>query len=207
MKKVAYQGKLGSFSHITATRIFQKTDELKGFESFMEVFDAVMNGDADVALIPVENTIMGDILENLDHLKDSDLTILFETTTRIRHSLLAPEGAEWKSLRKVLSHPAALAQCTSFLRSHDLQASPHWDTAGAASHVAESNDSSTAAIACADAAEIYGLKVMERDIQDNQENYTRFFVLGKEPSEEGNKTSLVLSLEHKKGALKRLWKN
>lgn len=201
MKKIAYQGKLGSFSHITASRIWHDTDELRGFETFSEVFAAVENGEADFALIPVENTIMGEILENLDHLKDSNLNILFETTTRIQNSLLAPEGAEWKGLKRVLSHPAALAQCTYFLRSRHLQASPHWDTAGAASHVAESNDSSLAAIACADAAEVYGLKVLNRNIQDNQENHTRFFVLGKEASEKGNKTSLVFSLEHRKGAL------
>ncbi len=208
MKTIVYQGIEGSFSHQTAERIgggsINTTINTKGLPTFKEVFEAVEKGEADLALMPIENTLAGTIYETLDLLSRGNLQIIGSAKTQIRHSLLAVPGTRKESIRKVLSHPKALAQCLGLFQNNALfEAVSHYDTAGAAADVAKGNDPACAAIAHRGAAQIYGLEVIEEDIQDHQENYTRFFLLSKKESQSksGKKWSLCFTLEHRPGSL------
>lgn len=202
MKTIAYQGTEGSFSHMTAERILGATCNTKGFPTFREVFEAVEKGEVDLALMPIENTLAGTIYETLDLMSQGNLQIIGAAQTQIRHSLLALPGASVQNIRKVLSHPKALAQCVGLFQKNPLlEAVSHYDTAGAAADVAKGKDPACAAIAHRGAAEIYGLQVLQDEIQDHQENYTRFFLLSKEGKNEGKKWSLCFTLEHKPGSL------
>ncbi len=197
--KISYQGIEGSFSHRTAMRHFGANCEYIGLPTFEEAFRAVEGGRADLALLPIENTLAGTIFETLDLLNQGALQIIGETDTRIEHSLLVLPGA--KNIKKVLSHPKALAQCTRFFQEHpEIQAVPHYDTAGAALDVAKMKDPSCAAIANCAAAEIYGLEVLSQGIEDHPENYTRFLLLARQGTE-GKKCTLHFTLEHCPGSL------
>lgn len=177
MKTVVYQGIEGSFSHITAKRVFGISAALKGLPTFREVYEAVEKGEADMGLLPIENTLAGTITETIDLISQGDLQIVGETRTLVEHSLLALASA---NIRKVLSHPKALAQCTRLFKENpSWEAVPHYDTAGAAADVAKLGDPTIAAIANRAAAEIYGLNVMKEGIQDHDENYTRFYLISK----------------------------
>lgn len=196
-KRIAYQGIEGSFSHLTAQKL-QGT--AIGFPTFRDVFESVENGEADVALLPIENTLAGIIYETLDLLIEGPLKIIGAVHTRIEHSLLGLPNAVLPGIKKVLSHPKALAQCRKFLHAHSLAAVSHYDTAGAAADIAKAQDPSCAAIAHASAAQIYGLKVLADNIQDHSENYTRFFLISRE-AVQGEQCSLVFTLEHRPGSL------
>jgi prephenate dehydratase len=201
MKRVVYQGIEGSFSHLTALRLFGPSCQIKGLPSFREVFDTVENGDADVALMPIENTLAGTIYETIDYLSQGSLQIVGMTQTRIVHSLLGIRGSSCARVHKVLSHPKALAQCTRFFSDHSwMRSCPHYDTAGAAADVAAAQDSTQAAIAHSSAAAIYGLDALLQGIEDHRENYTRFFLLSKQPAA-GKRCSLCFMLDHRPGSL------
>jgi prephenate dehydratase len=201
MKKIVYQGIAGSFSHLTALRLFGSDCQLKGLPTFRAVYQAVENNEADLALMPIENTLAGTIYETIDLLKEGGLQIVGETQTRIQHSLLGIRGSTIREIRKVFSHPKALAQCERFFSEHPLmEATAHYDTAGAAADVAEANHPSQAAIAHATAAGIYGLEVLAQGIEDHGENFTRFFLLSKE-GREGDRCSLCFTIDHRPGSL------
>ncbi len=202
MITIAYQGIDGSFSHRTAQRVGGGSCRTRGFPTFREVYEAVEKGDADLALMPIENTLAGTIYETLDLMSQGSLHIIGAASTQIRHSLLAIPGTSMQEIRKVLSHPKALAQCVGlFRRNSAMEAVSHYDTAGAAADVSKLKDKTCAAIAHRGAAEIYGLEVLLEDIQDHQENYTRFFLLSKEGKKTGKKWSLCFTLEHRPGSL------
>jgi prephenate dehydratase len=201
MKIITYQGVKGSFSYLTALRLFGESCEFKGFPTFKEAFEAVENGAANLALLPIENTLAGTIYETLDLLNEGCLKIIGVTNTRIEHSLIGLPDANLSGIYKVLSHPKALAQCTRFLSEHPhMKAVSHYDTAGSAKDVASGKDPMVAAIAHSIVADIYGLKVLVEGIEDHKENYTRFFLLSKEESK-GKKCSLCFTLEHREGSL------
>lgn len=201
MKKIVYQGIAGSFSHLTALRLFGSDCPTKGFPTFRAAYEAVENGSDDLALMPIENTLAGTIYETLDLLKAGGLQIVGETQTHIQHSLLAVRGSSIQEIRKVISHPKALAQCERFFSEHPwIEAIAHYDTAGAAADAAHENDPSQAAIAHATAADIYGLEVLSQGIEDHAENFTRFFLFSKERGK-GKKCSLCFTIDHRPGSL------
>jgi chorismate mutase/prephenate dehydratase len=206
---VAYQGIDGAFSHLAAIRHFEARNgdvSLRGYSSFREVVDAVQSGTADYGMLPVENTTAGSINEVYDLLATSGLTIVGEEVETVDHCLLGIPGSSLDGIRRIRSHPQALAQCTHFLNGlHDCRAEAFEDTAAAARQVQLDNDVSEAAIASASAAERYGLHILERSIANQQHNYTRFVVVAAKPMSHQPgltyKTSVMLVLRHEVGAL------
>lgn len=209
MSIVAFQGIPGAFSEEAVRQVFNAPD-LAPRNTFDAVFAAVENGEADRAVVPIENAVFGSVHVNYDHLRAHAVTIVGELQLRIRHHLMAPPGASLDTLRTIHSHPQALGQCRTSLQTLAPQASTEsaYDTAGAARDVAERDDASTAAIASRRAADRYGLRVLARGIEDDDQNYTRFLVLAPSGTEapaadeRGRKTSIAFALcENVPGAL------
>jgi chorismate mutase/prephenate dehydratase len=206
---VAYQGIDGAFSHLAAIRHFEARNgnvTLRGHASFREVVDAVQSGNADYGMLPVENTTAGSINEVYDLLATSGLRIVGEEVETVDHCLLGIPGSSLNGIRRIRSHPQALAQCTRFLNGlQDCRAEAFDDTAAAARQVRLDDDASEAAIASASAAERYGLQILERSIANQQHNYTRFVVVAVKPISYQTgltyKTSIMLVLRHEVGAL------
>lgn len=207
--RVAYQGVEGSYSHLTAQRRYAGIPEgvlLEGFETFRAAADAVREGTADRALLPIENTTAGSINETYDLLAEGGLTITAEEVSRIEHCLLGLPGSRIEDLRAVLSHPQGILQCQDFLRTVPwIKTQTEFDTAGSARKVRERNDPTVAAIAGESAARVYGLEVLRRGIQSQEGNYTRFVELAHDPirfpPEVPAKTSLLLTLPDTPGSL------
>jgi len=210
--RVAYQGERGAFSESAAMRLLGETSTLP-FASFEEMFDAVRRGDADCCVTPIENSLAGSIHRNYDLLLDSDLSIFGETNLRIVHNLLGKRGATIETVRRVYSHPVALAQCGRFLRAHPhIEPVPVHDTAGAVRIVMERGNDDEAAIASDRAGDLYGASTLASSIEDNAQNFTRFFLAAPShaalrPVADGParrwKTSLLLRVANKPGALFR----
>ena len=201
--KVAFQGEPGAYTEEAAFRFFGKVTEGYPCNTLDEVFEAVEMGDVPFAAVPVENSLEGSITRAYDLLLDSPLMICGETELRISHCLIGGPGATLDSIKKVYSHPQALGQCRSFLSHLDCELIPESDTAGSVRMIKEQNLADSAAIASARAAEIYGMKIVAKEIEDNPHNFTRFFILSREDAmpTENDKTSIVFSLKHKPGAL------
>ena len=208
MKTVAYLGIPGSFSHIAARTYFGEAD-YRGVPTFKLVFDALRNGDAEYGIVPVENSLAGTIYENYDYLNQYLANAVGEVYLHVKHQLLAPSGTQPSEqaiagIRKVYSHPKALEQCARFFDQHPkIEQIAVSDTAAAAKRVAESNDPSCAAIANKEAARIYGLRMLQDDLQDDPQNYTRFLVLTKNRSvaPDSDKCSILFTIPHKPGSL------
>jgi prephenate dehydratase len=200
---VAYQGEPGAYSQEAIYQHFGLTVDTLACHSFDDIFRAVETGSARCALLPVENSLAGSINQAFDLLLDHDLRVIGEVKLRVRHCLLAPSGTSPADIRRVRSHPQALAQCERYIKNHAWQALPAYDTAGAARELAEAPEAGTAAIASALAGQTYGLAVLDTGIEDSADNTTRFFVLGREEPPPGkyNKTSLVFATLHTPGAL------
>jgi prephenate dehydratase len=204
--KVAIQGELGAFSHEAALRALGDAVEVVPRPSFEALFASVVDGEADRAIVPIENSLAGSIHENYDRLKSGPLHIVGETQLRIRQCLIGRPGATLASLRRVASHPVALAQCRRFFAEHpQIEPVPAYDTAGSVQDLLKAGPLTGGAIASRLAAEIYGGQVLLEGIEDDPQNYTRFLVLAREPgpAEEASKTSLVFVLENVPGALHR----
>ncbi len=207
--RVAFQGVLGANSEIAALSLAPSWPERTivpiGFEEFAAVLEAVETGACDVAVLPVENSLAGSVLSAIDLLFSSDLYAVGEVRVRVRHQLLAPPSTRLEDISKVYSHPQALAQCAGFLRKHGLTPIPAYDTAGAAQDLARSQESGAACIATARAGELYGLETLAPDIEDEEFNITRFFVLSSEHLphnlERSYKTSVVFAVRNQAGNL------
>lgn len=207
--KVAFQGERGAFSERAAHRLLGTDIETIPRQTFDDIFDAVVAGQADCCVAPIENSLAGSIHRNYDLLLESQLTIAAETNLRIAHSLIAPPEVAIEKIRRVYSHPVALAQCTRLFKEHGFMepAATH-DTAGAVRLVMERGRNDEAAIASTDAAKIYGARVLRENIEDNAQNYTRFLLLapeGKVAVKPGRrwKTSIVFRMPNKPGSLFR----
>jgi chorismate mutase/prephenate dehydratase len=200
---VAYQGEPGAYTEEAARKFFGVSTRGLPHETLDEVFESVESGASPFALVPVENSLEGSINRAYDLLLDSPLMVCGETELRISHCLIALEGATLDSVRVVYSHPQALGQSRNFLKHLDAELVPASDTAGSARLIKEQAKLDSAAVASARAAELYGMKIIAREIEDNPHNFTRFFVLSKEdsPPTGNDKTSIVFSLKHKPGAL------
>ena len=209
--RAAYQGERGAFSETAARRLLGASMTGVPYQSFDAIFAAVRNGEADCCVAPIENSLAGSIHRNYDLVLESDLKIVGETNLRIVHHLIAPPDVEIGGLRRVYSHPVALAQCTRFFAANPaLEPIAVHDTAGAARLVLERGRDDEAAIASADAASIYGGRVLASGIEDNPQNFTRFLLLASPGSGVANreeprrwKMSLMLRVPNKPGSLFR----
>jgi len=204
---VAIQGERGAFSHEAALDLLGPETEVLARPSFDALFDALKDGAADRALVPIENSLAGSIHENYDRLRSRPFHIVGETQLRIRHCLIAQPGTDLKSIRQVASHPVALAQCREFFaRRPHLEAVAAYDTAGSVMDLLRGGAVSRAAIASRLAAETYGGEILLEGIEDDPQNYTRFLLLAREPGPPpgaGAKTTVVFTLQNVPGALHR----
>jgi prephenate dehydratase len=201
--RVAYQGEPGAFSEAAVLRLLPGADP-RPYPTFDEVFDAVHAGAVDLGVVPIENSIGGSIHRNYDLLVERDLAIVGEVQVPVVHHLLALPGVRLEEVRRVLSHPQALAQCARFLRGLEhVEAIATYDTAGSAKMVQDGKLTDTAAIASARAGEIFGLAPLASSIQDFSDNITRFIVIGRRPlgDDPPDKTTIVFSLPNEPGSL------
>lgn len=206
--RVAYQGTDGAFSHQAAIRHFQdRYDRVEclGYTRFHEATQAVDAGDADTAILPIENTTAGSINDTYDLLEKHDLFITGEEVLHINHCLMAVQNVPLEHIRRIISHPQAIAQCSEFLSREDWHVETYFDTAMAARKVRGDQDLSQAAIASSYAAEVYGLEILQRNVMNQEKNYTRFVVVSPRPivcdPQLPCKTSLIFSTTDQKGAL------
>jgi prephenate dehydratase len=175
--KVAIQGELGAFSHEAARRMLPRCTVVPCARS-AEVFDRIEKGSVDAAVIPIENTLAGTVAEHADLLVTRNVFIQGEYLLRIVHNVIAAPGVKLTALRKVLSHPVALDQCRDFFREHPgIEAVPFYDTAGSVKHVVANKLKDSAGIAGKQAAQEYGGKILQAGIEDDKNNFTRFFLI------------------------------
>lgn len=206
---VAFQGERGAFSEMAAREFLGQGIDVLPCERFEQVFRAVEHGDATAAAVPFENTLHGSVHENFDHLLHFDLKIVAETSVRIVHNLIAAPGVAMKDVRRVFSHPVALNQCLNFFATHpEIERATFYDTAGSVKMLMEEKPAGAAAIASAVAAQIYGARILKKSIEDDRQNFTRFFLLRpssfhQAPVRKHPKISLALTLPNKPGSLFR----
>ena len=211
--RVAFQGELGAFSQQAIRQLLGPRAEPVPYQRFDEVFAALRGEKVDAAALPIENTLHGSVHENYDLLLRYDFEITAETNVRIVHNLIAPPGVTFERVRKVYSHPVALNQCLDFFRQYKRMAPmTFYDTAGSVKTIMKERPTDAAAIASELAAKIYGGKILRREIEDDRQNFTRFFLLeppGSKPrtlrgaAKNPWKTSLVFSTKNIPGALFR----
>jgi len=206
-KRIAFQGAAGAYSE-EAIVVLDPHAQSQPYREFRDVAQAVVEHRADLGLLPIENSVVGSIAQNFDLIAESGLAIVGEVVTSVHHCLLGVPGASRAAVRRVLSHPVALAQCERFLRSlTGVEVVAFYDTAGAAADVARQGDRSLAAIAGALAAERYGLAILAERIEDEPHNQTRFLLVAAEaaspPAGVASKTTLLLKLPHRPGTLAR----
>jgi prephenate dehydratase len=204
--RVAFQGERGAFSEEAAVKLLGEEIELVPRPTFESLFVAIDQGAADYVLAPVENSLAGSVHRSYDLLLESALHISAEVVIPIRHHLIGCANASFGGLKTVESHPVALAQCERFFAAHpQLQRIATEDTAGSVARIIKLGDPSHAAIAGTRAANIYGGKVLQHNLEDHTENYTRFVLLttATGPNSKADKLSLVMKLPHQAGALYR----
>jgi prephenate dehydratase len=200
---IAFQGEHGAYSEQAARQYFGDEIATLPCRTFRAIPDALQDGRARFGLLPVENSLAGAVVSAYDLLIDYDLHIQAEVILRVTHCLMAPPGAALVDIWQVRSHPQALLQCEATLRRLGLEPMEYYDTAGAARDLAADPQPGTAAIASALAAETYGLDILVRHLEDEDSNFTRFFVLGPEKParRDPSKTSIILTTRHAPGAL------
>lgn len=203
-KSVAFQGMRGAYSE-QACRERVPDYQVVPHRSFEEVFLAVAEGSCRLGMVPVENSMAGAVGDSNDLLAVHDLHIIGEFFLRVRHCLLGVAQGGVSQVERVISHPQALAQCASYVRRHGWERDGYYDTAGAAEEVFRRGDPTVAAIASELCAELYGLQILERDIQDSRQNTTRFLLISREPLPHqgiaGCKTSLLFEVRDIPAAL------
>jgi len=205
MQKITFQGALGAYSHIACTELFPNAEYIAS-DTFEQAMELVDNGEADYAVIPVENSNAGRVSDVHFLLPQTDLTILGEHFLRVEHQLLALPEAKLEDIEAAASHPQALAQCSEFLKKHQIKALSRIDTAKSCERIVEMQDKTRAAIASKLAAKIYGLNILASNIENESNNTTRFLIMGKEkqmPKDDGSKfiTSLVFKVKNIPAAL------
>jgi prephenate dehydratase len=208
--KVAFQGERGAFSEIAALTFFKNSIDPFPCKSFSEVFKKINNKEAEYGILPIENSQTGGINEVHDLLLNRKLFAVGEVKLKVEHCLITKEEIDFKLIERVYSHPQALAQCEEFLSRNlpSCQVIPAYDTAGSVKMIKEAKENNIAAIASSWAAELYGLKILNLNIQDNKFNYTRFLILSPEMNldPKNNKTSIIFAVVSKPGALYRCLK-
>jgi 3-deoxy-7-phosphoheptulonate synthase len=208
---ISFQGERGAYSELAIYRAFGEEVEVLPCKSFSDAFNAVRDGRARYAMIPVENTLGGTILENLDLLdRHQGLEVVGEQQIRIVHTLIGVPTATIDEIKEVYSHPQGLAQCTDYLATKlsSARAVPFFDTAGAVGYIKELGDRTKAAIAGSVAAEVYSMQILDEGIESNVRNYTRFYIISREENAEVlrsatpvNRASLVFTVADRPGSL------
>jgi prephenate dehydratase len=204
-EKIAYQGEPGANSHIACLEAYPDHEPL-ACRTFEDAFAAVKDGEALLAMIPIDNSIAGRVADIHHLMPAANLYIIGEHFLRVHHQLLAVKGAKLEGMRSVHSHVHALGQCRKLIRQLGLMPVVAADTAGAARELSEAGDTTRAAIATALAGDIYGLEILRRDIEDDEHNTTRFIVLSAtphdaEPEDKPVMTSFVFRVRNVPAAL------
>jgi prephenate dehydratase len=205
--KISFQGEPGAYSEAAVFEAFGEelvtTVPCKTFEL---VFSTVTDGECDFGFVPIENSLAGSIHQNYDLLMRNSLWVIGEHLLRVSHCLIGLPGTETTDLKKVISHPQALAQCEAYLKSLAyVSIEQVYDTAGSVKIVRDQGDKTVGAVASRRAAQLYGMKILAENIEDNPANFTRFLIIGRDPiqPEKEAKTSIVFSLKNQPGSLFR----
>jgi prephenate dehydratase len=200
---VAFQGVHGAYSEQALRQHFGDKVEVYPCPTLTDLFEAIQQNHVPYAILPVENALAGAVNQAYELLMDSDLRIQAEVILHVHHALLAPRGTRLSEIKRVRSHPQALAQCERYLKRMGIAAVPNYDTAGSAKELAANPEPNTGAIASELAAKLYDLEAVATEIEDAPFNFTRFFVLGHDDPEPGeyNKTSLVFATRNRPAAL------
>jgi prephenate dehydratase len=192
-KRVAFQGEPGAYANLAALQAVPHAQAIPK-PTFEDAIEAAKSGDTDLVIIPVENSLIGRIADIHHLLPDSGLHIVGEHFLPIRHQLLGLKDARLEDVTSVYSQLPALAQCRNLLRAHKWTVHNWYDTAGSAKHIAELGDKSAAAIASSLAAEFYGLKILQPDVEDEHHNATRFLIMSRQDERAPNQGKVVTSL-------------
>lgn len=203
--KIAYSGTEGAFAYIAAAKAFPTATKI-GYPDFISAYKAVENGECDLAVLPIENSYNGEVGQVADLMFSGTLYVNAITELAVSHDLLGLPDASIEDIKEVVSHGQALGQCAEYIREHNLGTREYVNTALAAKYVKENGDKSVAAIASAEAAEIFGLKVLAKDIHSSKTNTTRFVILSRaehrhRSSEMGVHTIILFTVRNEAGAL------
>ncbi|GAB4524605.1 MAG: prephenate dehydratase [Anaerolineae bacterium] len=201
---IAFQGVHGAYSEQAIRQHFGDTVDVHPCSNFTELFEVIQaNKVVKYGLLPVENALAGAVSQSYELLLDYDLRIQAEIILHVHHNLMVPPGMKLEDIKFVRSHPQALAQCEKFLKRHNFQAVPTYDTAGAARMIANNPEPNTAAIASRIASELYNLEILAPEIEDVPFNFTRFFLLGHDdpPRSDFSKTSIIFATRNQPAAL------
>jgi len=200
-KLVAFQGEHGAYGEVASRKLVPNGAYIPCLE-FVDVFRGVEEGELDLGVVPVENSLEGAVTQVNDLLTTTELKVVGEVKVPVKHCLLATRGTDYREIRVVYSHPQALAQCRGFLMRNKLEPHPFYDTAGAAKMLARESPKASAAIASRLCAELYDLDVIKAGIEDGSSNSTRFLLLAREAYPgRGDKTSTIFAVPHEAGKL------
>ena len=213
-ERIAFQGERGAFSEEASRKLLGTRIKVLPCQRFEDVFRSLKDRRVTGAVIPIENTLAGSVHENYDHLQRFDLPIAAETSVRIVHNLIVHKDVKFSSIRRVYSHPVALNQCQNFFAENpQVERVPFYDTAGSVKMIVEQGLRDAGAIASRVAAEIYDARILKRSIEDDRQNFTRFFLLRRPKhyrlpargrSDEAQwRTSLVFTIRDVPGSLFR----
>ncbi len=202
--KIGYFGEMGAYSNIAAKRMM--AGEYVPMKFIKSIFDSMKRNEIDYGVVPIENSIEGSVNETYDNLFNENFYVVKEYFLRINHCLIGFKGTEIDAIKCVHSHPQALAQCSDFIYRNNMIPISEYDTAGSINIIKNLKNVEHAAIASELAAGIYNMEILKRDIENNKNNYTRFFLISKKEEEfTGNtRTSIVFSTENKPGALHKI---
>jgi len=201
--KVAFQGERGAYSESAVYTFFGDETEVRPCRDLTEVFESVGKEEVPVGVVPIENSLEGSVNQTYDLFLTHNLKVSGEVIIKISHCLIANPSTSLEAVKTVYSHPQALAQCRSFLERLGSDLIPTYDTAGSVKMLKEKGLKNAAAVASKKAAEIYGMKILAKEIEDIPTNYTRFFVISKNDSHKTgkDKTSIIFAATHTPGAL------
>ncbi|MDX1813668.1 MAG: prephenate dehydratase [Candidatus Bathyarchaeia archaeon] len=201
--KVAFQGERGAYSESAVYTFFGDETEVRPCRDLTEVFESVGKEEVPVGVVPIENSLEGSVNQTYDLFLTHNLKVSGEVIIKISHCLIANPSTRLEAVKTVYSHPQALAQCRSFLERLGSDLIPTYDTAGSVKMLKEKGLKNAAAVASKKAAEIYGMKILAREIEDTPTNYTRFFAISKNdsPKTGKDKTSIIFAATHTPGSL------
>ena len=198
--KIGYQGTLGSFSQIASKQIFGDS-EYQNYFTFKEAINAVLNGDIDYAVLPIKNSYTGEVTLVLDELYLSDVYIVEMYNLPIKQNLIGLKESKLEDIKKVYSHEQALMQCSEFLKENNYEIISFANTALASKYIKEQNDITKAAIASDMTAELYDLKVLKTEINNNKKNTTRFAIISKKIVDIKENFAFMFTVKDGSGAL------
>lgn len=198
---VAYSGVEGAYAHIAASKIFPDSNKMS-YKDFKAAYEAVENGECDCAVLPIENSNAGEVGQVIDLIFSGSLYVNAVYELSVHHNLVALPGTKIEDIKKVISHEQALEQCTPFIRSNDFSSQTCANTARAAQLVSKSGDPTLAAIASRETAELFGLEILKENINESEDNTTRFAVFSRSMHKsENNHSIVVFVVPEKAGAL------